>query len=83
MDSGVDYSAFTCEQVIELINGSLSGDNEKIKHATKMLKTYTKHKSSIRVLTYILLNGENLGHRQMATVLLKRNLVNLYENLSN
>lgn len=47
-----------------------------------MLKTYTKHKVSIRILTFILVNAQEMAHRQMATVLLKRNLVNLYEGLS-
>lgn len=82
MNEGIDYSQFTAEQVIELIQQSLSGDNEKIKQATKVLKIYTKHKGSIRTLSYILINANELGHRQMAAVLLKRNLVNLYEGLS-
>jgi importin-4 len=64
--------------VLELIQASLSGDNERIKQATRLLKAYTKHKVSIRILTFILVNSPELAHRQMATVLLKRNLVNLY-----
>ena len=32
-------------------------------------------------LTFILIQAPNPSHRQMATVLLKRNLVNLYSNL--
>lgn len=47
-----------------------------------MLKAYTKHKSSIRTLTYILVHSPQLGQRQMATVLLKRNLVALYSGLT-
>jgi hypothetical protein len=47
-----------------------------------MLKTYTKHKGSIRTLSFILINATQLGHRQMAAVLLKRNLINLYSTLS-
>jgi hypothetical protein len=81
----VDASQFanaTPTDIIELIKQTLSGDNEKIKNATKVLKAYTKHKSSISTLTYILVNCQELGYRQMATVLLKRNLVNLYGNLS-
>jgi hypothetical protein len=82
MDSGIDFNSLTAEQVVELIQQSLSGDNEKIKHSTKVLKAYAKHKGSIRVLSYILVQANDLGHRQMATVLLKRNLVNLYEALN-
>ena len=82
MTSNLDFNNITPEQVIELVQETLSGDNEKIKHSTKILKAYSKHKSSIKVLSYILVNANDLGHRQMATVLLKRNLVNLYESLS-
>lgn len=81
----VDASAFvnaTPNDIIELIKQTLSGDNDKIKSATKILKAYTKHKSSISTLTYVLVNSQELGYKQMATVLLKRNLVNLYGNLA-
>ena len=80
----VDASTFsnaTPNDIIELIKQTLSGDNEKIKSATKILKAYTKHKSSISTLTYVLVKSQDLGYRQMTTVLLKRNLVNLYGNL--
>ena len=81
----IDASQFanaTANDIIELIKQTLSGDNEKIKSATKILKAYTKHKSSISTLTFILTNAPDLGYRQMSAVLLKRNLVNLYGNLS-
>ncbi len=81
----MDASQFTNAtpaDIIELIKQTLSGDNEKIKNATKVLKAYTKHNSSISTLTSILVNSSELGYRQMTTVLLKRNLVNLYGNLS-
>lgn len=82
MDLGIDFNSLTAEQVILLIQESLSGDNEKIRHSTKVLKAYTKHKSSIRILIFILVNTNELPQRQMATILLKRNLVNLYEGLT-
>lgn len=68
--------------MLELIQSSLSGNNELIKSSTRILKAYTKHASSIRTLTYILVNAPQMAHRQMATVLLKRNLVNLYSGLN-
>ena len=37
--------------------------------------------SNIEILTFILVNGNNPSHRHMATVLLKRNLINLYATL--
>lgn len=43
----IDFSTFTPEHLCTLINNTLSGDNAKIAEATKMLKAYTKHKSSI------------------------------------
>jgi predicted extracellular nuclease len=79
---GADFNNFSAEQVVELIQNSLSGDNEKIKQSTRVLKVYTKHRASIGTLSFILANATNLAHRQMAAVLLKRNLINLYSGLS-
>ncbi len=36
---------------------------------------------NLETLTLILVNSSNVAHRQMATVLLKRNIVNLYMGL--
>lgn len=45
--SNIDFSQLTADNVCALINNTLSGDNQKIAEATKILKAYTKHKSSI------------------------------------
>lgn len=45
----IDFNALTTEDICTLINNTLSGDNAKIAEATKLLKAYTKHKSSIRI----------------------------------
>lgn len=82
MEVTVDFSKVAVPDIIELIKGVLSGNNELIKTSSNYLKAYTKHKSSIRILTYIMVNSEEYSHRQMATVLLKRNLVKLYSSLS-
>lgn len=45
--SNIDFSQLDAENICALINNTLSGDNQKIAEATKILKAYTKHKSSI------------------------------------
>lgn len=45
--SNYDFSQATAEDICGLIDSTLSGDNERIAFSTKMLKAYTKHKSSI------------------------------------
>ena len=45
--SNMDFSQATAEDICLLIDNTLSGNNEKIAHSTKILKAYTKHKSSI------------------------------------
>jgi hypothetical protein len=84
-----DYSTLSSPDIDSLISNSLSGDNIKISEATKFLKAYTKHKSSIstpshypETLTEILACSQDIAHRQMATVLLKANIVNLYLELT-
>lgn len=78
----IDFNSLGAEAVIALIQESLSGDNEKIQRSTKVLKAYSKHRASIGTLSFILTNASQLAHRQMAAVLLKRNLVNLYSALA-
>lgn len=46
----IDFAALTSDDIITLINNTLSGDNAKISEATKLLKAYTKHKSSISII---------------------------------
>lgn len=50
--TNLDFGNATAEDICVLIDNTLSGNNEKIKNATKILKAYTKHKLSIS--TYIL-----------------------------
>ena len=45
--SNMDFSQATAEDICGLIDNTLSGQNDKIAYATKVLKAYTKHKSSI------------------------------------
>lgn len=78
MIADTDLSTLDVTQIMQLIDSTLSGNNEHIQKATKILKAYTKHKVSIKNLAFILVNANSVAHRQMATVLLKRNLVNLY-----
>lgn len=47
--SNMDFSQATAEDICLLIDNTLSGDNEKIAYATKLLKAYTKHKASISI----------------------------------
>lgn len=49
----IDFNSLTIDQVSCLIANILSGDNAKIAEATKILKAYTKHKSSISIFVFI------------------------------
>ena len=51
--SSMDFSQATAEDICLLIDNTLSGDNEKIAYATKVLKAYTKHKASISISSLI------------------------------
>lgn len=44
----------TFDQVIELLQGVLSGDNQKIQHASKILKKYSKLPDSVGPLVQII-----------------------------
>lgn len=48
--STMDFSKATAEDVCLLIDNILSGDNEKIAFATKVLKAYTKHIASLSII---------------------------------
>lgn len=45
--SNMDFNQATAEDICLLIDNTLSGDNQKIAYATKVLKAYSKHKASI------------------------------------
>jgi hypothetical protein len=78
----MDYGSVQLEQLLVVMRAVLSGDNVKIQEATQFLKVYTKHKESIRLLSYVLANNPEVPLRQLATVLLNRNLINLYQGLT-
>jgi hypothetical protein len=44
------------DEAIECMKGILSGDNQKIKLGTKIMKQFTKKTESISIFTYILAN---------------------------
>jgi len=60
------------------MNGILSGDNEKIKIGTKLMKTFCKKVESIGIFTYILANCTQDNLRHLAGILLKRKIVVLF-----
>lgn len=82
MSVEVDYKNLQLDQLLQLMQAVLSGNNQLITEATKALKIYTKHKESIRLLSYVLVHNPNPGVRQLATVLLNSNLINLYNGLT-
>lgn len=78
----MDYKNLQLEQLHQLLEAVLSGNNQLIPEATKALKIYVKHKESIRLLSYVLVHNHNQGVRQLVTVLLTSNLINLYNGLT-
>lgn len=78
----IDYGNMQLEQVVTLMKALLSGINEQIQEATKILKIYVKHKESIKTLSFVLAHNPDIGMRQLAAVLLGHNLFNLYEGLT-
>lgn len=72
----------TLDEAIECMNGILSGDNERIKLGTKLMIVFCKKSESIGIFTYILAHCQQESLRHLAGVLLKRNMVTNYSNLS-
>lgn len=70
------------DEAIECMNGILSGDNEKLKIGTKLMSAFCKKSDSISIFTYILAHCQQENLRQLAGVLLKRNMVTNFSNLS-
>ncbi|EAR86075.2 karyopherin, putative (macronuclear) [Tetrahymena thermophila SB210] len=70
------------DQAIEVMNGILSGNNEKIKIGTKLLKHFCKKTDSISIFTYILAHCQQDNLRHLAGILLKRNMIANFSNLA-
>ena len=77
----MENSLPTLAQVEERFSAVLSGDNARIREATKFLKAYTKKQESVGPLAYILAHHQQYYYRQMAATMLKRNLLTLFQNL--
>ncbi|KAM3142401.1 hypothetical protein pb186bvf_005558 [Paramecium bursaria] len=73
----------TQDQVLQYIQYVLSGDNIKIQEATKAFKVYTKTLASTATLAIIMSQSQNDQHRQLAAVLLKRNMAVKFSQLDN
>lgn len=71
----------TFDQLIELLRGVLSGNNQLIQQGTQYLKKYVKLKESVGPLTLILSQNPDQSLRHLAGILLKRNMIKLYETL--
>ncbi|CAD8054568.1 unnamed protein product [Paramecium sonneborni] len=76
-----EYSNLTQEQLFQMLTFVLSGDNEKIKEATRVLKVYTKSVNCVGPLALIISQNENQQFRHLAGVLLKRNMATNYDKL--
>jgi len=67
------------EQLVQVIQDVLSGDNQKIQTSTKFLKVYTKQKECVPAFLEILEQSPRADLKQMSVVMLKRNIITLYE----
>ncbi|CAK60429.1 unnamed protein product (macronuclear) [Paramecium tetraurelia] len=76
-----EFSNLTQEQLFQMLTFVLSGDNEKIKEATRVLKVYTKSVNCVGPLALIISQNENQSFRHLAGVLLKRNMATNYDKL--
>lgn len=70
------------DTVLENMRAFLSGNNQLIKQAQTFLKKYSKIVDSLGTFSYIISNSPDMGLRQLAGILIKRHILNLYQELN-